>query len=135
MSGNPGSGGGFDETRPGYEALAAVADEEFCYLTTTGRVTGLPHEIEIWFALISGERTLYLLSGGRDRSDWVKNLKKEARVIIRISSETIIGTARFIEGEREDPTARDLLVEKYERNPGGLAEWRRDSLPVAIDLA
>jgi hypothetical protein len=28
-----------------------LADEEFCYLTTTGRVTGRPHEIEIWFAL------------------------------------------------------------------------------------
>ena len=26
------------------------AGEQFCYLTTTGRVTGRPHEVEIWFA-------------------------------------------------------------------------------------
>ena len=34
-------------------------DEDFCYLTTTGRVTGLPREIEIWFALQGA--TLYML--------------------------------------------------------------------------
>ena len=31
--------------------LAAHVDDDFCYLTTRGRVTGAPHEIEIWFAL------------------------------------------------------------------------------------
>jgi hypothetical protein len=34
-----------------------------CYLTTTGRVSGRPHTIEIWFAL--QDRTLYVLSGWR----------------------------------------------------------------------
>ena len=29
----------------------ALAGETYCYLTTTGRVTGKPHTIEIWFAL------------------------------------------------------------------------------------
>ena len=27
------------------------AAEQYCYLTTTGRVSGRPHEIEIWFAV------------------------------------------------------------------------------------
>jgi hypothetical protein len=26
------------------------ASQAFCYLTTTGRVSGRPHTIEIWFA-------------------------------------------------------------------------------------
>ena len=39
-----------------------LGSEDFCYLTTTGRTSGKPHEIEIWFALRDG--TLYLLSGG-----------------------------------------------------------------------
>ena len=43
-----------------------LKDEDFCYLTTRGRVTGRPHEIEIWFA-VDGD-TVYLLSGGGDRS-------------------------------------------------------------------
>ena len=30
--------------------LNAFADTDFCYLTTTGRVTGQPRTIEIWFA-------------------------------------------------------------------------------------
>src|SRR5215210_3089845 len=32
--------------------LRGLAEENFCYLTTTGRITGRPHEIEIWFALV-----------------------------------------------------------------------------------
>ena len=41
-------------------------------LTTVGRITGQPHVVEIWFA--HRESTIYLLSGGGDRSDWVRNL-------------------------------------------------------------
>jgi hypothetical protein len=43
--------------------LRTLAGEDFCYLTTTGRVTGRPHTIEIWFALEGG--TLYTLSDKR----------------------------------------------------------------------
>ena len=111
-----------------------LADEEFCYLTTTGRVTGRPHEIEIWFALGDSGSTLYLLSGGRDRSDWVKNLRRNPEVIVRIGRECFGGRARIVEDEEEDELARHLLVEKYERNPGSLANWRRTALPVAVDI-
>ena len=61
------------------------AAEQFCYLTTIGRVTGNPHEIEIWFGLV--ENTLYILSGGRDRSDWVKNLANTPSVGVRVALE------------------------------------------------
>ncbi len=33
--------------------LVKFADEDVCYLTTTGRISGHPHTIEIWFALHS----------------------------------------------------------------------------------
>lgn len=32
----------------------ALADEDYCYLTTTGRVSGLPREIET--AALAGQR-------------------------------------------------------------------------------
>ncbi len=112
--------------------LRDLAQEDFCYLTTTGRVTGRPHEIEIWFA-VEG-RTLYMLSGGRDRSDWVKNLRRNPEVMVRIASERFDGRARTVEDPKEDALARRLLVEKYERTPGHLANWRRTALPVAVDL-
>src|SRR5215210_1032919 len=110
----------------------SLTDEGFCYLTTVGRVTGRAHEIEIWFALEG--RTLYMLSGGRDRSDWVRNLRHNPQVTVRIGGERFEGRARVIEGTEEDDLARRLLVEKYEREPGSLANWRRTALPVAVDL-
>ncbi len=113
--------------------FAALADEDFCYLTTTGRVTGRPHEIEIWFALVP--ETLYMLSGGGDRSDWVKNLRRNPDVIVRIAGKEFGGLAREARGAEEDELARRLLVEKYESRPGSLENWRRRSLPVAVDLS
>ncbi len=113
--------------------LGALADEDFCYLTTTGRVTGRPHTIEIWFALDG--HALYMLSGGRDRSDWVKNLQRSPEVTIRIADKRFEGHARVVEEGEEDELARSLLIEKYESTPGSLSNWRRTALLVAVDLA
>jgi deazaflavin-dependent oxidoreductase (nitroreductase family) len=113
--------------------LRALAGEDFCYLTTAGRVTGMPHTIEIWFALDG--HTLYMLSDGRDGSDWVKNLQRTPEVTVRIADERFEGHARVVEEVEEDELARSLLIEKYESTPGSLSNWRRTALPVAVDLA
>jgi deazaflavin-dependent oxidoreductase (nitroreductase family) len=115
--------------------LRALAEEDFCYLTTTGRVSGRPHEIEIWFSLVPQTRTLYMLSGGRDRSDWVKNLRRNPEVTVRIAGGEFGGHAREASDAEEDELARRLLVEKYESGPGRLENWRRNALPVAVDLS
>jgi deazaflavin-dependent oxidoreductase (nitroreductase family) len=111
----------------------SLADEDFCYLTTVGRVSGRPQEIEIWFAIENN--SLYMLSGDRDRSDWVKNLRRNPEVTVRLAGEYFEGHARLVESEEEDELARRLLVEKYEHNPGSLANWQRTALPIAVDLA
>jgi len=115
--------------------LHSLSGEDFCYLTTKGRVTGRPHEIEIWFSLVPEARTLYMLSGGRERSDWVKNLRHDPEVTVRIAGAQFSGRAREAQDEEEDGLARRLLVEKYESSPGSLANWRRSALPVAVDLS
>lgn len=103
----------------------------FCYLTTTGRVSGRPHEIEIWFGR-DGD-TLYLLAGGRDRSDWVRNLMADPDVTVRLDS-VHRGRARVLEeGTDEDALARRLLLEKYEKH-NELQQWGRASLAVAVDI-
>ena len=108
-------------------------DDDFCYLTTRGRVTGQPHEIEIWFA-VDGD-TVYLLSGGGDRSDWVRNLRAEPAVTVRVSDTTYRATARVIEGSDEERRARTLVFDKYQpRNRGELVTWRGRALPVALDV-
>ena len=110
--------------------LEALAGEAFCYLTTTGRATGRPHTIEIWFGL--SESTLYMLSGNGPlrRSDWVKNLMKTPAVNFRIGDHVISGTARIVDDATEDALARRLLLEKYEPTySGDLTAWGRTALP------
>jgi len=116
------------------KSLTRLAHEEYCYLTTTGRVTGKPHKIEIWFGLT--DHTVYLLSGGRNESDWVKNLIRHPSVSLRIAKHTFQATARIVTDRKEETAARYLLAEKYQEWEDGrkLSEWARTSLPVAIDL-
>ena len=110
-----------------------MSKEEYCYLTTTGRVSGRPHEIEIWFGV--QDSTLYLLSGNH-RSDWVKNLLKNPAVSVRIAKHTFTGTARLVKDKDEDSRARYLLAEKYQEWEEGktLSTWAQTALPVAIDV-
>ena len=106
---------------------------DYCYVTTTGRRSGNPHTIEIWFALQRG--VVYLLSGGGDANDWVKNLRDNPTVGLRLGDRDLICRARVVDDPQEDELARRLLVEKYvPRYSGDLEEWRRTALPVAIDL-
>jgi deazaflavin-dependent oxidoreductase (nitroreductase family) len=114
---------------------ASLGGEAFCYLTTTGRITGQPHMIEIWFAL--NGPTLYMLSGNgpRHRADWVRNLTKTPAVTVRIGDREFAGIGRVVEDGEEDGLARRLLLEKYEPTySGDLSEWGRTALPVAVDL-
>jgi deazaflavin-dependent oxidoreductase (nitroreductase family) len=129
MAGPPQSG--FE----GHALLGALADEDYCYLTTIGRVSGRPHEIEIWFA--AQGHTIYMLSGGGERSDWVKNLQANPAVTVRIDGQTFAGRARIVSNAQEDALARRLLADKYGEyeDDGQPTEWARTALPVAVDLA
>lgn len=114
--------------------LEQLSDEQpFCYFTTTGRVTGNPHEIEIWFG--TSGKTLYMLASGRDKSNWVKNLRKTPAVKVRIGSSVFSGTARVVEPGPEDELARQLLFGKYQPDStDDLSNWRQNALAVAIDV-
>ena len=110
-----------------------LAGESFCYVTTTGRRTGDPHRIEIWFAM-TGD-TIYLLSGGGGRSDWVRNMIQTPTVTVEIGRLSFGGRARIVSDPTEDRTARSLVFAKYDPTyAGDLTTWRNTALPVAIDL-
>jgi deazaflavin-dependent oxidoreductase (nitroreductase family) len=111
----------------------SLAGEQYCYLTTTGRASGQPREIEIWFGLQGS--TVYLLSGGGDRSNWVRNLLADPAVTVRIADQSFRGRARILDPGDEDALARRLVLDKYaEGYSGDLSDYERNSLPVAIDL-
>jgi deazaflavin-dependent oxidoreductase (nitroreductase family) len=115
-------------------SVAFRADETFCYVTTTGRRTGRDHTIEIWFG--ADGATIYLLSGGGRRSDWVRNLLAEPSVTVRIGEATLDGAARLVDDDAEDAAARRALAGKYQgwREGASMSEWARTALVVAIDL-
>lgn len=104
-----------------------------CYLTTRGRVTGRPHTVEIWFAA-DGD-TLYLLFGGGRRADWVRNLRADPSVGVRLAGRDRRGRARVVTGRDERRRAAHLVWSKYRGGYGGdLTAWRDGSLAVAVEL-
>ena len=113
-----------------------LVDVQFCYLETIGRITGQPHQIEMWYAVAPAGDRLFLMSGGRDRSDWVKNLRHDPRVRVRIDGVWYRGQAAVVEGGPDDLPARQALVAKYYGwRAGPLPNaWARESLPVAIRI-
>jgi deazaflavin-dependent oxidoreductase (nitroreductase family) len=116
---------------------ADVAQTQFCHLITTGRVSGRPHTVEMWFAPGDDGATIYCLSGGGERSDWVKNLRASPALRVRIAGTTFPAQGRVVLGEAEEPAARRALAAKYYGwREGPLPnEWSRQALPVAIRLA
>lgn len=116
-----------------HEDVSALAREEYCYVTSTGRVTGKPHPIEIWFGMAGW--TIYLLAGD-EKSDWVKNMRVEPQVTVKMGKQTFKAQARIITDMHEDALARELLASKYQNWKEGLefSEWARTGLPMAIDL-
>jgi deazaflavin-dependent oxidoreductase (nitroreductase family) len=102
----------------------------YLYLTTVGRKTGLPRQIEIWFVVIGD--TLYLLAEHGRRAQWVKNIERNPRIAVRLGSQTARerkGTARVLDRERDAAAwqrAQDLFREKYGWGGG---------LPVEITAA
>ena len=139
--GSPVDGKDFESSRMApldtTDALETAAGDDFCYLTTCGRVSGQPHEIEIWFALdeVAGS-TLHLLAGAGDASDWVRNLQADPAVTVRVRDVTYEARARVVTDPVEDERARDTVFAKYQpRNRGELVTWRARALPVALDVS
>lgn len=114
---------------------AQMTTASVCYLETIGRRTGNPHEIEIWFASEDGG-SLYLLSGGRDRADWVRNIRANPACRVRFGSEWFEGVASEIEGGPDELKGRQIVAAKYYGwREGPLPnQWASESLPVRIDL-
>ena len=50
-----------------------------------------------------------MLSGGGERSDWVKNLRRTPEVTIEVGSGRLAGRARVVVDADEDERARSLV--------------------------
>jgi deazaflavin-dependent oxidoreductase (nitroreductase family) len=78
-----------------WASLKSVADKQVLYLTTIGRTTGLPREIEIWF-VVWCER-LYPFAETGEAAGWVKNIRRNPKVTVRIGEWDTDATARVLD--------------------------------------
>jgi deazaflavin-dependent oxidoreductase (nitroreductase family) len=113
------------------------AGEDFCYLETTGRVTGKKRRVELWFGADPTRTKVYFLAGGGERTHWVRNIAAKADVRVRIGGRTHKARGALIAGTADEPIARRTLAAKYQRWREGrpLSSWARESVPVALNLA
>jgi hypothetical protein len=76
-----------------------------------------------------------MLSGGRDKSDWVKNAFNTPAVQVKINNTLFSGQVRLVNDTEEDALARKLVFDKYvPRSSDDLTEWARTALPMAVDI-
>jgi deazaflavin-dependent oxidoreductase (nitroreductase family) len=81
------------------ESLRSVADKQVLYLTTIGRTTGLPRQIEIWF-VVCRER-FYLFAERGEAAGWVKNIRRNPKVTVRIGEWQIDATAHVLDRQAD----------------------------------
>jgi len=80
-------------------SLDSVANKQVLYLTTTGRGTGLPRQIETWF-VVCGER-FYLFAERGETAEWVKNIRRDSKVTVRIGEWQIDAMARVLDHQAD----------------------------------
>jgi deazaflavin-dependent oxidoreductase (nitroreductase family) len=98
---------------------------EYLYLTTIGRKTGNPHEIEIWY--IAHEKSYYLVSEGRERSHWVQNILNNPAITFFVEGQRYEGTGRPVDPEAEPELAEAVCTKmntKYNWSTGLIVELK-----------
>lgn len=95
----------------------------FFYLTTIGRRTGLPREIEIWYTERDGR--YYLIAEHGEQAQWVRNIRAQPRVHGRVGDRSFAGRARVVDREAEAALAgavAELSAAKYGWSDGLIVE-------------
>ncbi|MBI1257204.1 MAG: DUF385 domain-containing protein [Chloroflexi bacterium] len=101
-------------------------EPQFFYLTTVGRKTGKPHQIEIWF--VHNDDCYYLVNEDPTSSDWVKNIQHNAAVMFSIGSRDAAsseGRGRLVDPAAEPELAAAvtaLMDAKYQWSSGQIVE-------------
>jgi deazaflavin-dependent oxidoreductase (nitroreductase family) len=101
-----------------------LTEKKVLYLTTVGRKTGLPREIEIWF-VVHRDR-FFLFSETGEAAAWVKNIRRNPGVMVRVEELRVSAMARVLDREIDRELWEQvaaIAVRKY--------DWG-DGLPVEI---
>ena len=122
----------------------------FALLTVTGRRSGRPRQRPV--RAVRRDNALYVVAMMGERSDWLRNVRKEPRVHVKVRGTRYAGQAR----EMADPAEREEAIDVYvgEVVPADYTDyaayhwgwptrrkieeahsnWARDGIMVEIDL-
>src|SRR5262245_34554806 len=103
--------------------MTKAAEPPYLYLTTTGRRSGQPREIEIWFTEREGR--YYVIAETGAKAQWVQNLQVNPRVRWRVAKVTFNGQARVVDAAAEpvlNEAVQALSSEKYGWGEGLVVE-------------
>jgi deazaflavin-dependent oxidoreductase (nitroreductase family) len=96
--------------------------EQYLYLTTRGRSSGLPREIEIWFTYRDGR---FYVIAEYPTSNWIRNLLAHPEAEVRISEKSLAVHARLISPDAEPELHRTIAAlshTKYGWGEGTIVE-------------
>lgn len=107
--------------------MSNTSQPDYLYLTTIGRRSGTPREIEIWFTRRNG---CYYVIAEYATSHWVRNLKANSQVIVRVGGRRFPATARIVEAKAElrlHGAVQQLSREKYGWGDGLIVELKPET--------
>ena len=96
--------------------------EQYLYLTTRGRNSGLPREIEIWFTYREGR---FYLIAEYPTSNWLQNLRADPQAQVRVAEQSFAARARVVAPEAEPELHGNiaaLSTRKYGWGEGTIVE-------------
>jgi deazaflavin-dependent oxidoreductase (nitroreductase family) len=103
--------------------MKKAGEPQYLYLTTTGRRSGLPREIEIWFTHRAGR--YYVIAETGAKAQWVQNLLANPQVRWRVAGMVFNGRARVVDATSEPvlkETVQALSQQKYGWGEGLVVE-------------
>src|SRR5262249_38773421 len=102
------------------------SNEQFLYLTTIGRKTGLPREIEIWF--VQSDGCFYVLAEHGFRAQWVQNVIANSSVTIRLAATRWKAIGRVLDSAGDADLYKEIQAAARDKYGWG------DGLPVEFRL-
>lgn len=96
-------------------------------LTTTGRTSGKPRVVPLQYEEIDGKFFLGSLRG--ERADWVRNIRADSRVKVRVKAKRFAGRAEIV---TDAGRIADFLELRFRRHPRMVGMMMRgEGLPKA----
>ena len=106
----------------------ALANDLVIDITTTGRTSGAPRTVEIWFHRIDGR---YYITGWPGRRGWYANLLEDPRFVITFTRSSNLTLAAVAHPITERALRRRIIDAVFEieggRAHGEIGEWLQSS--------